>query len=86
MDILNFSRDSNVKGILNIDLVNQQTFKRSEVLRILQFFLTNFKGKKKENEKEKVEELKIMFEEIEQIMRNQSYNMIMFLDLFKEVD
>ena len=53
-------------------------------MQVLQFFLSNFKPKSKNGNL--LQDLRIHFEQIEQIIQNQSYVMVMFLDMFKEIN
>ncbi|CDW85306.1 UNKNOWN [Stylonychia lemnae] len=90
MEILNFSRENHLNGSLKFDLINQQQFTRKEVLQVLQFYLTNFKPKtllqQQEVNIESLAEIRNQFDSIERIVREQSYSMIMFMDMFKDID
>lgn len=57
-------------------------------MQILQFFLSNFRNKESEFigiNLDKIIEVRSKFHEIEQTVKGWSYNMIMFLEMFKEI-
>eukprot|EP00347_Sterkiella_histriomuscorum_P005315 403357075 len=86
-DILSFSKDQFQKGFLKLDLLNQTgDYKRSEVLEVVQFYVQNFKSKQQKEDILRFQNLQQQFQMIDQIIREQSYNMIIFLDMFKELD
>lgn len=63
-----------------------KTFKQSEVLNLLKFFSMNFKSRQSLETSSEIKQLYRQFNDMENLLREQSYNLIIFLDMFKEMD
>lgn len=62
--------------------MSQKSFSREETLYLIGFFLSNYRGTSHAS----LEKLSADFQEMERLSKQQTYSMVMFLEMFKELN